>query len=211
MPAPGSAASATKPVLDPKVSRVYMIPLKEDGTFDDDLERAFQYWPEALTDSRGDSGWQEKVVPGGSHPLVQWTAGGGRRLSFTVFFGRDEHPSELEEENENNVDVAAALAWLRYYTYPKYEQNSVKVYSPLPLLLVFPGTQIGIVSDEMLCVMTSCDITYHAWFPNGTPKIAEASLEFLEIVQWGENIIFHDRELLLDVFQDYYTIRKQDK
>lgn len=219
MPAPGSAASATKPVLDPKVARVYMIPLKEDGTFDDDLERAFQYWPETLTDSRGDSGWQEKVVPGGSHPLVQWTAGGGRRLSFSVFFGRDEHPAELEDENEDNVDIAAALAWLRYYTYPLYEQNSVKVVPPPALLLVFPNTELGYATgggdqrgiDEVLCVMTSCDITYHAWFPNGTPRIVEASLEFLEIVQVGAgSIIFHSRDSLLQGM-DFYTIRKQDK
>lgn len=235
MPVPANVASLTEPVIDPKVSRVYIIPLKEDGTFDEDLERAFQYWPETLTDSRGDSGWQEKVVPGGSHPLLQWTAGGGRRVSFSVFFGRDQSMFYEEdigqvpgatvtanEEDTDNVDVAAAIAWLRYYTYPQYKQNSVEVLPPPSLMLVFPRTRLGSAFgageaqggrglDEFFCVMTSCEVTYHSWFPDGSIRLAEASLEFLETVQWGGGVVFHDRRSLLFAFQDLYRVRKLGK
>jgi len=53
---------------------------------------AFQYWPESLQDSRG-SEWNPKNIPGGSHPIYQWTHGGERRLSFTSVFMTDTAPS----------------------------------------------------------------------------------------------------------------------
>lgn len=233
MPSPGSLASANAVVLDPKLARVYMIPINEDGTFNDDFERAFQFWPESLQDSRGDVGWQEKVIPGGSHPLVQWTAGGGRRLSFTVFFSRDKHPDETAAEeaeaeitgevDEDNISIPAAISWLRYFTYPLYTPDSLVVIPPSPLLLVFPKTETGAAYgagevsvdggrpiDAVSCVMTSCDVTYHSWFPDGSPRVAEASLEFLEIVQSGGKVFFHSRDSLEIAF-DMYLLRKQDK
>jgi hypothetical protein len=202
--------------------------MKKDGTFDDKLERAFQYWPETLTDSRGDTGWQEKQVPGGSHPLLQWTSGGGRRFSFSVFFGRDQstyYDTDLvsgKEEDEDNVDIAAGIAWLRYFTYPLYKKNSVEVEAPSVLMLVFPHSRLGsafgagdgeayVGRDEVFCVMTSCDVTYHAWFPDGSPRVAEVSLEFLETIQRGGGVRFHDRRSLLSAFKDLYVMRKQGR
>jgi hypothetical protein len=41
--------------------------------------------------------------------------------------------------------------------------------------------------------MTTCDITYEAWFPNGFPRIIEVQLEFAEVVQYGGRVVFHDR------------------
>lgn len=54
---------------------------------------AFQYWPETVQDSRG-SEWSAKNIPGGSHPLYQWTHGGERTLSFTAMFTTDTAPQE---------------------------------------------------------------------------------------------------------------------
>jgi len=221
MPGLLSIADAGGPSINPKLARVYMIPVKDDDSgFDDGKERAFQYWPESLQDSRGDTGWQEKVVPGGSHPLLQWTQCGGRRVSFTVVFGRDRcelpdpaDPRTDEIDLEENVDVAAAVAWLRYYTYPLYKDDDFRVIAPPKILLVFPGTALGWAAggwaDGLLCVMTSCDVTYTAWFPNGTPRLVEVSLEFAEIVQLGGRVAFHGRDMLENTFEQY-PMRKQD-
>jgi len=54
---------------------------------------AFQYWPESLQDSRS-SEWNPRNIPGGSHPIYQWTHGGERRLSFTAVFMTDTAPDE---------------------------------------------------------------------------------------------------------------------
>ena len=45
----------------------------------------FQYWPETLQDTR-QSEWNPRNIPGGSHPIYQWTHGGERTLTFTSVF-----------------------------------------------------------------------------------------------------------------------------
>ena len=54
---------------------------------------AFQYWPESIQDSRS-SEWNPRNIPGGSHPIYQWTHGGERRVSFTAVFMTDTAPDE---------------------------------------------------------------------------------------------------------------------
>lgn len=229
MPGLMSLAEAGGVTINPKLARVYLVPLKDDGAgFDEDMERAFQYWPESLSDSRGDVGWEEKQIPGGSNPLVQWVAGGGRRVSFTVTFGRDKHPSEMTatealdalagKGDEDNPNIEAAIAWLRYYTYPLYKSDSLLVIPPKHLMLVFPYTGLGQAMavteenrapDEFMCVMTTCDITYVSWFPDGVPRVVEAQLEFLESVQTpGGGIAFHSRDSLEFAIGNY-LLRKQ--
>lgn len=228
MPGLLSIADTGGPSLDPKLARVYMIPLKdatEGGGFDDDKERAFQYWPETMQDSRGDVGWQEKAIPGLSHPLMQWTQGGSRRISFTVVFGRDRYelpdlddPRTEEWDLEENVDIGAAAAWLRWYTYPLYKEGDFRVIAPPSIMLVMPLTAIGGIrdgglhQDAILTVMTSCDITYLSWFPNGVPRLAEASLEFAEIIQGSLGHIYpHSRDVDFAGAFDLYPLRKKDE
>jgi hypothetical protein len=188
---------------------------------------AFQYWPESLTDSRP-SEWNPRSIPGGSHPIYQWTHGGERRLSFTAVFTRDHEPPPKEEEEGplgvvgsaigaavdavntaasfiglggpdpdklRNVPIEAAIHWLRYFTYPYYKDDDLRVFEPPKCILVLPGTNLGHKRDEddIACVMTTCDVTYEAWFPTGRPRIVEVSLEFAEVVQKEGTVFFHNR------------------
>ena len=57
---------------------------------------AFQYWPETITDSRAVE-WNPRAIPGGSHPIYQWTHSGERRLAFTAVFTTDFEPEGSEE------------------------------------------------------------------------------------------------------------------
>lgn len=54
---------------------------------------AFQYWPETIQDTRPVE-WSPRNIPGGSHPIYQWTHGGERRISFTAVFTTDTSPDE---------------------------------------------------------------------------------------------------------------------
>ena len=184
---------------------------------------AFQYWPESLNDSRG-SEWNPRSIPGGSHPIYQWTQGGERRLSFTAVFTRDHEPPPEKEagglagivgtvtgaletaaqavglggpegDRIRNVPIESAIRWLRYFTYPYYDDDDLRVFEPPKVLLVLPGSKLNINGDDdVMCVMTSCDITYEAWFPGGTPRIVEVSLEFAEVVQGMGKVAFHNRK-----------------
>jgi hypothetical protein len=110
---------------------------------------AFQYWPESLADSRS-SDWSPRAIPGGSHPIYQWTHGGERTLAFTAIFTTDTSPGDdfgVHEKRVNelfgalggdayevaktqplnglqigvrDIDLRTIVAWLRWFTYPTY-------------------------------------------------------------------------------------------
>jgi|LNFM01.1.fsa_nt_gb hypothetical protein len=169
-----------------------------------------QYWPESVQDSRG-SEWNPRNIPGGSHPIYQWTHGGERRISFTAMFttdtappdetsGQDDPYADLSvlggvQKGTRDMDIRAVINWLRYFTYPKYGTGAdLRAYEPPKCILVFPNTGLGYDgSDYIVSVMTQCDVTYEAWFPNGVPRLCEVSLEFAEVVQFGNRVRFHDR------------------
>jgi hypothetical protein len=173
---------------------------------------AFQYWPESLTDSRG-SEWNPRTIPGGSHPIYQWTHGGERRISFVAMFTTDTEPPETALRRDNpyspafdtpgalnlgtrDMDIRAAISWLRWFTYPTYGQGEdLRVFEPAKVLLCLPNTGLAHTGeDHITCVMTNCEVTYEAWFTNGFPRLAEVSIEVAEVVQRGNRIRFHDRK-----------------
>ncbi len=171
---------------------------------------ALQYWPESLNDNRG-AEWNPRMIPGGSHPIYQWTHGGERRISFTVCFTTDTAPTDESagqpdpyadmslltniQKGSRDMDIRAAISWLRYFTYPLYGRGAdLRAFEPPKVILVFPNSGMGHDgSDYIVCVMTQCDVTYEAWFPNGVPRMVELSLEFAETVQAAGRVRFHDR------------------
>lgn len=179
---------------------------------------ALQYWPESLTDSRS-SEWNPRNIPGGSHPIYQWTHGGERRLSFTAVFARDHEPDDSKTTNlggflksaasavglgpakgdpARDPPIEAAIKWLRYFTYPLYKKGSVRVYEPPKVVLVFEGSDLSHDGSEgLITVMTGCEVTYEAWFPNGKPRIVEVALEFAEVVQHESRVRFHSRDQMV--------------
>lgn len=169
-----------------------------------------QYWPESISDSRG-SEWSPRNIPGGSHPIYQWTHGGERRISFTAVFstdtappdetsGRDDPYADISRlagirKGTRDMDIRAAVNWLRYFTYPRYGTGAdLRAYEPPKCILVMPNMGMGHDgSDYIVAVMSQCDVTYEACFPNGVPRLCEVSLEFSETVQYGNRVRFHDR------------------
>jgi hypothetical protein len=69
--------------------------------------------------------------------------------------------------------------------------------APKRIQLVFPRGGLGLAggrpqgadyeskngTDEVMCVMTQCDVTYEAFFPSGLPRIATVALAFAQIAQ----------------------------
>lgn len=53
----------------------------------------FQFWPQQVSDNYTPN-YATKNIPGGSHPIFQWTSGNGRDVSFTAQF-----ISEIREDN----------------------------------------------------------------------------------------------------------------
>jgi hypothetical protein len=165
-----------------------------DGAF------VFQYWPETIEDNYNPN-YAERQIPGGSHPLYQWTGGSGRDITFTAVFtaevdagitrGAIGKPNPaitaLTPSARYTVDVRGALNRLRSFMLPDYNGTGFNINTlaspPKKFYLVLQGTRLGGSKDYILCILRSAPITYQACFPNGTPRIAEVSLTCTEIVQ----------------------------
>lgn len=92
-------ARAFKGGLTPKPARAYLIPL---DVFNGDApmvgdQRTFQYFPATFQDSHG-TNYQNKVIPGLSHPLYQWTSGQARVIAFEAIFTRDRTYTDAEQQ-----------------------------------------------------------------------------------------------------------------
>lgn len=160
----------------------------------------FQYWPEQLQDDKS-SEWQERQIPGLSHPLYNWVSGGARTLSFTAIFARDNDPDEVDDPTADKVamyDIEAAVAWLRSFQLPTYTDEG----DPLPppkLLLVFQGMRLGLDGSRgILCLLTGCPITYQTWFPGGKLRYVEASLTLVEVIQRDLKVLTKSRKYLIE-------------
>lgn len=159
----------------------------------------FQYWPSTLGIGRSVN-YEGNQIPGASHPLYQFVSGGDRAISFTAVFS-NERPTLIGQAqlgNKYSVDINDVLLALYRYTLPHYEFNSgdqLFVRPPYRLLLTLPGTFLaGVNNAQLLTIMTQCDIEYQAWHPDGTPRLATASLSFNEVVSGPDGIKYRDRD-----------------
>jgi hypothetical protein len=204
--------------------------LKDEDSSPTGVYRAFQYWPETITDTKAVT-WATKEIPGGSLPLYQWTSSGERLISFTAVFTCDNDLIDQENVNANiferlkdkgelnrNIDIRSALVWLRRFMLPKYSNDAgalgvPNVYAPPKFILSMPGTSIGLTggafpndastADSLYAIMLQCDITYVAAFPSGLPRVVEVALSFAQIAQLaGSVVMFPRRHALMDQAMD---------
>lgn len=230
-----SLASVIKGGLVPKSARAYVIPLKET-TDERDGGGAFllQYFPETITDSK-QTNWVTKEIPGLSHPLYQWTAGGPRIISFISVFSRDRAYTPDERaalamvgasiassngpaaqviaqqaggsvfNDPRNVDIPSAIGRLRQFVYPTYvasAQNAGKAERARPprkLILNMPNLRLNFGNasgkyseDDVVCILLTADVTYEAFFNDGSPRLTKIALSFAETIQVGGRILPHE-------------------
>jgi len=212
MSAISSFASAFRGGQMPLPSRMLLTPFQEDlppGESATAQARIFQYFPDTINDAR-QTAYQEKPIPGMSHPLYQWTSGGSREISFMAIFTRDRALTDDEKNAQllstvtggsrafgvidmRNVDIPSAIGWLRSYTYPEYGTSGKNKYErprpPRRLILTLPGLRINqgmpeLPDDEIRCIMVQCDVSYEGFFNDGTPRIARVTLAFAETIQY---------------------------
>lgn len=168
----------------------------------------FQYWPETVSDAK-DSAWEERRIPGLSHPLYHWTSGGARTITFTAAMARDNDPDEMEDADPSailagtqdklsNYDIEAARDWLRSFQLPTYTDDG----DPLPppkLFLVLRGMKLGLDGQMgVLCYMAGGDVTYQSWFPGGKLRYIEVALSFIELIQKDRRITTMSRKTLIE-------------
>jgi hypothetical protein len=220
-------ATGIKTLISEKRTMAYLVELDPDTDVPVAVQ-AFQYFPETLSDNKAVN-WQSKEIPGGSLPLYQWTASGERTISFTAQFSTDVDLLQTNDalasvlggadlglragvasakerlkntgQAERNVDVRSAIAWLRQYMLPTYQDQ--RTIPPPKLQLNLPQSGIGLAggmsnmtvmdADSIVCVMTSCDVTWEKFFPSGNARLASVSLAFAQVPQYKGVVSFPNR------------------
>lgn len=154
----------------------------------------FQYWPETVTDTEAPD-YSEKKIPGGSHPLLQWTGGTGREITFTANFTAELDIStssdtslaqvQLLPSGRYTVDVRAAIARLKSYLRGDYPDGSLNqaVAPPKRAFLCLENMRLGGDRDEILVVLRQAPVVYEASFANGAPRVVQIACTFSECVQ----------------------------
>jgi hypothetical protein len=192
-----------------------LAPLDEFGNPDYGKERAFQYFPEQINDSKSVN-YATKRIPGGSHPLYQFINGDDRQISFDAIFTSDEDPtpqsvldalaggvdlnlanmitkkiSEEKGQKKHTAPVDSGVIWLRSFMYPRYDDSNT-VLPPPTAVLFLPNSGIhGAVNniltlDSINVIMTQCDVTYESFYRGGAQRISVVRLSFYETIQVGD-------------------------
>jgi hypothetical protein len=210
---------------NPKVADVVIAPLDNAGQIDESLggARLLQYWPESLSDDKS-ANWQSKDIPGAPVPLYQWISGGERPLSFTTVFSRDMNGTIGKDidEDKHNVDIDAAIAWLRMLSMNDYGQvgdMEQAAIAPPTLWMMFSGMDIGYNqrankalgalwyddwsnSTGVYCYLTEVSAERTNWFRDGQTRLTTVSLNFVETIQVGGGIYPYGRS-------DFYAMTKR--
>lgn len=226
MPTVSSLAKSLNAQIDARTSDCCLIELGVDDAPTGDSQ-VFQYYPESVSDTKAIN-YQQKEIFGGSLPLYQFTSGGERLISFSVVFTCDVDLLNANTGDEvqaiydrlksvgqerRNVDIRAAVMWLRQYMLPTYVDLSIEsqigqdasgtqlTFAPRKLVLCMPGTGIGFAGgddgisgqDSVICHMTQCDVTYEAFFPSGLPRTATVQVAFAQLAQLRGSVQFPSR------------------
>ena len=127
-----------------------------------------------------------------SHPRLQFTNGGTRTLSFTIFL----HHGATD-------DVPKAIHMLQSWLYPEYENKRLK-RAPSRLLLIFGDTW----TDEQW-VLRSCKVSRKRFDKNLNCIFAEAGIELIEYIEESRDMKDLRNNNFYDVnsqaFQDDYN------
>lgn len=226
MPTVSSLATSLNAQIDARTSDCALLELGPDDVPTGD-NQVFQYYPDSISDNKTIN-YQAKEIFGGSLPLYQFIAGGERQISFTAVFSCDsdllngktqEAQTALYErlrstgQERRNVDIRAAVMWLRQYMLPSYQDASTEsqlsqdtggtqlTFAPSKILLSMPGTGIGYFGgddtssgpDSIICHMSQCDVTISEMFPSGLPRAATVQLAFVQEPQSAGSVIFPSR------------------
>lgn len=177
----------------PRQAVVYLYPAHVQrlgrGVNPRDTTFVFQYWPESLSDSHPVN-ITAKEIPGGSHPLYQWTGSGERAISFDAVFTSEVDDAQRASHGNIpsarfTVDIKAAIAKIESWKLGSYRLggSNGRVIPPPTLILVVPGSNLGRSRDEVPVVLKDVSWSYESWFPDGTPRVVQASFQFGETVQ----------------------------
>lgn len=178
----GKAPTLSSPrAARPTVQRG-MITIPERG-----VGRTFMFNPNDVSDTKGIT-WASTEIPGSSHPVYQFGAGGERLISFELYLDGDRgrkgraqaRPGVDPTSGTGPLSIKDELHFWRSLVHPNgYGQTHAKV-APLTVLFSF-----GELYNNLPCIVKAAPWKINYWVPGErgmTPVRATVALQLAEIV-----------------------------
>lgn len=174
-----------------------LVVLTDDG--DPDWSVSFQFLPERLADDQPPE-WNNKLYPGGSHPLKQFGGGGDRVISLPLvwycedlpadLFGRKLPISKLIEESDYAVNAMARASIMRGLSMGRWDAQNGMMKCPPYCVLVCPGVAMDLVlgQESLPVFVTNAPFEITSCFPSGIPRVIKQELTLSHRIQ-GPDIV----------------------
>lgn len=134
------------------------------GNLDTGLALDAQYNPTRLKESIK-ANFTELVVPGLSHPILQYVATGAHQMAFDLGFDQLSNPS---------FDIGAARRFLLSFMVPSRSARDVVSGAPPEALFLWPGW------ISLRCKIESIELEHRLFSPDGPPTWFVASIAIKE-------------------------------
>jgi len=145
----------------------------------------FQFNPAEYTETH-EAIYPKHAVPGASHPVYQYGAGGERLISFTLYFDADlgfrrqDANSQDYVIDKNVLSLKPLLNKIRSLTYPivKNVSGIRQIYAPTAYLEV--GNLLGI--ERIQCIVKKADPRVTFYSAGLEPLKAQVTMELAQVV-----------------------------
>jgi hypothetical protein len=151
--------------------------------------REFIYNPNEFEDAK-ETDWGAGKVPGASHPVYAFAAGGERLITFDLFIDGDRQKRPSFVKN-GLIDISDEIRWYQSLLYPvSYASMSGKVN---PATVVFT---YGSMWRSVSCIVRKANVKINYFSSGGTPIRATISMALAEVVTKSK--------IYSDVLQGYF-------
>lgn len=140
--------------------------------------RTFMFNPNEIGDAKGIS-FGSMEVPGASHPVYQFGAGGERLISFDLNIDGDRgrYGRETNGRDLTSLSITDELLFYRSLIYPSQYGNDIAQVFPYTVLFTF-----GELYSSMPCIVKKADWKVNYWTPKLQPVRATINIALAEIV-----------------------------
>jgi hypothetical protein len=142
--------------------------------------RTFMFNPNDISDTKATS-WGSIEVPGASHPVYQFGAGGERLITFELYLDGDRGRFGREQaRNIHSLSIMDELRWYRSLVYPTAYGSTFTDVSPFAVLFSF-----GELYDNVACLVKKADWKINYWVPaprGPVPVRATVSIQLAQVV-----------------------------
>jgi hypothetical protein len=145
------------------------------------ITQPLMFNPNDVSDDKEIS-WGTLQVPGASHPIYQYGAGGERSISFDIYLDGDRGRFGRSEQRDA-LSIQSHIAFYRSLVYPMKFENAtgggVNMSAVFPSLVIF---NFGPMYQSVTCIVKKVSVKINYWTPTLEPVRASIGVQLAEVV-----------------------------